>query len=74
MMSLWQKRNNKHRLQLGRYYCKRWNMDVAKKRSDKLASFKLIYMLEETVLPPEETAIKKVTLWTHNCFKYFLDL
>jgi predicted DCC family thiol-disulfide oxidoreductase YuxK len=67
MMNIWSKRKKSHRLYYARYLCRSWNADKA--YNSQLVNFKIHYMKEVTPPPGGTTTPKKVTIWTHDCYK-----
>lgn len=68
MMNMWQKDYAAHRLHFGRYQCRAWNRDHPRV-GDKLTSFEIYFMEEFTQPNYQEPTIRKVKLWSHDCFK-----
>ncbi|MEW6279753.1 MAG: HTTM domain-containing protein [Candidatus Eremiobacterota bacterium] len=67
MMNLWMRDYSRYRLYYGRYLCRSWNGSHPYDR--QVTTFKIYFMLENT-LPNYQTApIEKVELWSHDCFR-----
>jgi hypothetical protein len=54
-----------HRLPYARWLCRQWNAEA--EGDQRLARFKLIYMLEETRLDGTTAPVEQVVLWHHDC-------
>jgi predicted DCC family thiol-disulfide oxidoreductase YuxK len=69
MMNIWRKKHKAKRLYLGKFLCRRWNVDGLNPNK-QLAGFKIIFYLEETpdLGSPPIPAVPH-TIWTHDCFK-----
>lgn len=65
---LWEPENAAQRQYYGNYLCRRWNADKSGDSSQRLMTFKLIYMLERTPPQGEQTQVEQVILSRHECF------
>ena len=68
LMNIAEKEHSEYRMDYGKYLCRTWN--AHHERSEKLLTFKMIFMLEQTPPPgtPERSA-QPMTLWQHRCFE-----
>jgi hypothetical protein len=66
MMNVWSRPDAGHRLYLGRYLCREWN--VGRARGEELVSFEMTFMLEPTPDPGQTPRVQRVSLWQHQCF------
>jgi hypothetical protein len=56
------------RLALGRYLCRQWNTVERNRGTDyELSSFKIVYMLEETLSDFRVRKADQLVLWEHRC-------
>lgn len=67
MMNLWAKKNKGHRLYYGRYLCRLWNSQHS--GNQKLITFKIYFMREDTLPNYQTSSPQRVLLWTHRCSK-----
>lgn len=63
---IWSAEFSSNRLYLGRYLCRSWNSTHS--GNEQLNTFKLTYMLERSVAPPEVPKVEQYVLWRHECF------
>lgn len=63
---IWSAEFSNNRLNFGRYLCRHWNSGHS--GGKQLDSFKMIYMLERSVPPPETPKVEQYVLWRHECF------
>ena len=66
MMNLWLAENQKFRGPYGMYLCRKWNRSG--RGPAELASFDIIYMLENTNLDGSESTPERREIWKHWCF------
>lgn len=66
LMNLWIDKNKKYRLPYGKYICRTWNS--AHGGDEKLMTFEMVFMLENTLPYDKTEPIKPVTIWKHSCF------
>ncbi len=67
MMNLWQVSFKEHRLHYARYLCRSWNARHA--NASQLDEFHIYYMKELTLPDYRPSALEKVDVWHHYCFK-----
>lgn len=65
MMNLWLRENDAYRPYYARYLCQEWN--DAHGAEEKLVKLKLIYMREDTLLPPNVSTPYPVELLSYAC-------
>ena len=66
MRNIWLKKYKGLRLYYGKHVCRQWNAEH--RGSERLKSFKMVYMKQVTPKPGESGRIDPVQIWNHNCF------
>lgn len=64
--NLWSAQFANNRLYYGKYLCREWNN--AHPAEKALKTFKMIYMLEESLPPGQTPTVEQRVLWRHECF------
>ena len=67
MINLWVGQNSAHRLWYARYLTSQWN--TTHDGDDRMETFDIIYMRQNTTADGVRPTPEKVTIWTHWCFK-----
>lgn len=65
MMNIWKKRHRKNRVHYGRYLCRQWN--ERHKGGERLETFDIYFMRENTPPPGGTATPRKVKIWSHDC-------
>lgn len=63
---IWSADYSSNRLYFGRYLCRQWN--ATHSGQEQLNTFKIVYMLEKSVPPPEVPKVEQYVIWRHECF------
>ncbi len=66
MRNIWMKKYKGLRLYYGKHLCRSWN--DTHKGSDRLKTFRIVYMKQVTPPPGETGIVEPVQIWNHNCF------
>lgn len=64
--NIWLQQHAGQRLHFGRYICREWNARHG--GSEQLRTFRITYMLEQTLPNYQRPSPQKVVLWEHDCF------
>ena len=64
--NLWSAQFANNRLYYGKYLCREWNNSHPAEKA--LKTFKMIYMLEESLPPGQTPTVEQRVLWRHECF------
>ena len=64
--NLWSAQFASNRLYYGKYLCREWNSTHPAEKA--LKTFKMIYMLEESLPPGQTPTVEQRVLWRHECF------
>jgi hypothetical protein len=65
LANIWQTKYADQRLHFGRYICREWN--ARHTGTNRLETFQITYMLEETLPDYQPSTPEKVILWEHSC-------
>ncbi len=65
LANIWQTKYADQRLHFGRYICREWNARYT--GTNRLETFQITYMLEETLPDYQLSTPEKVILWDHSC-------
>jgi len=65
LANIWKREYNDQRVHFGRYICREWN--ARHTGPDRLETFQITYMLEETLPDYQPSTPEKVILWEHSC-------